>query len=217
MKKHFFLMLLISLSTFAQIDKGCPLYKVKITLKNRQSYIGFITREDCQSVGIFDNAMLDKQLRTLHKGKENAIELRTEYNVLKLPDLDLVFYEAFNEVKIFKVDIETVAILDITQYYETDGGFSDYKGSKRMVKIMKTKPFVSVATYNFSTDDCESFTNYIFVSYHPSMSAENIKTFVENNRNVFMPTCDETVNKIPIRNLLEPLNIAYFTEYTANE
>jgi cold shock CspA family protein len=216
MKKHFLLLLLFSLSTFAQVEKGCPLYKVKITLKNNQSHIGFITREDCSSVGVFDNEMLDKQLRTLHKGQENTIELRTEYNVLKLPNLDLVFYEAFNEVKIFKVDIESVTILDITQYFETEGGFSDYKGSKRMVKIMKKQPFVSVATVNFSTDECESFTNYIFVSYHPNMSSENIKTFVENNRNVFMPYCDDTVNKIAIRKLLEPLNIAYFTEYTGN-
>jgi hypothetical protein len=216
MKKSVFLLLFLTFTTFAQTEKGCPLYKVKITLKNNQSYTGFITREDCQSVGVFDNTMLDKQLRTLRKGEENAIELRTEYNVLKLPNLDLVYYEAFNEVKIFKVDIESVAILDITQYYETEGGFSDYKGSKRMVKLMKSKPFVSVATVNFSNEDCESFTNYIFVSYHPNMTSENIKTFVENNRNIFMPICDETVNKIAIRNLLEPLNIAYFTEYTGN-
>lgn len=216
MKKSILIFLFFSLSNYAQIDDGCPLYKVKITLKNDVSHIGFITREDCKSIGVFDNNMLDRQLRTLKTGEENAIELRTEYNVLKLPSLDLVYYEAFNEIKIFKVDIESVAILDITPYTEKETGFSDYKGSKRMISVMKKEPFVSVATVNFSTDECESFTNYLFVSYHPTMSSENIKIFVENNRKVFMPDCDETVNKLAIRKLLEPLNIVYFTEYTGD-
>lgn len=216
MKKITLFWLLFSLSIVAQDDKGCPIYKVKINLKDNISHIGFITRKDCYNIGVFDNNMLDKQLRTLVKGEENAIELRKEYNVLKLPNLDLVYYEAFNEIKIFKIDIESVSILDITPYTEKETGFSDYKGSKRMISVMKNEKFVSVANVNFSTDDCESFTNYLFVSYHPTMTSDHIKNFVENNRKIFISDCDETVNKIAIRKLLEPLNIVYFTEYTGD-
>lgn len=214
------------------IGDGCPIYKIKLKLKNGSSVIGYYSRsEDCSLTETFTNDMLVEEMK-IKKETEATIDIVTKLNVLELPAIAtsvstnssvasvtltaspakrLFFYELMNEKKIHKLDLEQVTLIEKT-VNTTQTVFSDYKGSHRMVTLMKTQPFKCFITVNFSNEDCEMPDDYIIVSYNENSNEIDLRKFIESKKEIFIGNCDDTNNDKEIRKLLEPYNIAFFTE-----
>lgn len=197
--------------TLSMIDKGCPYYKVKITLKSGQIFTGLIISENCDANTMMTDDNLMKQIKTVTQGEDNSIEMKTDYNILQFTNNEFVYYDTFSVIKIQKIEVKTAMVLEKTQYNDLSK-FSDYIGSKRMIAVMKNQKPVNSIVINFSDDDCESLTNYVLVNYHPKVNEIDLRKFAKANKKIFLADCDETNNESRIKKLLEPLNIVFFKE-----
>ncbi len=218
----FFTIFLISIKGIAQVDmsvkgtlptvdKGCPYYSVKITLNSGQIFTGLIISENCDASTMMTDENLMKQIKTVTRGGDNSIEMRTDYNVLQFLNNEFIYYDTFSVIKIQKIEVKTAMVLEKTQYTDFSK-FSNYIGSKRMVAVMKNQKPINSIVINFSDDDCESLTNYVLVNYHPKVNEIDLRKFAEANKKIFLSDCDETNNESRIKKLLEPLNIVFFKE-----
>lgn len=189
----------------------CPYYKVKITLNSGQIHTGYITSEDCETSETMSDENLMKQIKTVKATQENAIEMKTDYNALEFNDNLLGYYSTSSLIKLQKIEIKSAMVVEKTNV-NSISKFSDYRGSTRMINLMKAQNPVSTLVINFSDDDCDSTTSYILINYHPKITAIDLRKFAEANKETFIKDCDETNNDAGIKKLLEPLNIVYFKQ-----
>jgi hypothetical protein len=142
--------------------------------------------------------------------------MKTDYNALEFNDNLLGYYSTSSLIKLQKIEIKSAMVVEKTSV-NSISKFSDYRGSTRMINLMKSQTPVSTLVINFSDDDCDSTTSYILINYHPKITAIDLRKFAEANKETFIKDCDETNNDAGIKKLLEPLNIVYFKQYLDEE
>ena len=119
--------------------------------------------------------------------------------------------EMLKQMKIQKLDIEMATLMEKT-VNTTQDVYTDYKGSHRMVVLMKNQPYKCFVSINFSDEDCEMPINYILVSYNENANEFDLRKFAETKKELFVGNCDENNNDKEIRKFLEQYNIAFFKE-----